>query len=114
VHTATTVVLVEDPQVVTARFQALWTGFNGRLQTGDIPGALAFLAPVLRPRFQTVFQQLGSALPGIAAGFGNLHVTDQSGDLAEAVLVQVEANGPALYFIQFRRDGLGRWLIEEM
>jgi len=30
------------------------------------------------------------------------------------VLVESEATGPALYFIQFQRDSLGRWLIGEM
>ena len=38
-----------------------------------------------------------------------LHAADDA-----AVIVQEESSGPQLYFIQFRRDGLGRWLIEEM
>ena len=41
-------------------------------------------------------------------------MTDQVGDLAEAVVLQSEPAGQQLYFIQFRRDSLGRWLIEEM
>jgi hypothetical protein len=111
---ATTVVLVEDAHTVTTRFQALWASFRARLQAGDVPGALAHLAPALQPRFRTVFEQLGSALPTIATALTDLHVTEQTGDLAEAVIRQAEASGPALYFLQFRRDGLGRWLIEEM
>jgi hypothetical protein len=61
-----------------------------------------------------VFQQLGADLPGIAAGLGNLEVLEQLDDLAEAVIVQQENGVPRLYFIYFRRDSLGRWLIEEM
>jgi hypothetical protein len=113
-YTARTVVLVSDPVTVSARFDALWTGFKARLQAGDTTGALSFLSPILQPRMEVVFQQLGSDLPAIATSLGALQVTDQLGDLAEAVLAQDEATGRKLYFIQFRRDGLGRWLIEEM
>jgi hypothetical protein len=113
-YTTMTVVLANDPRAVTARFRALWGGLKSRLQDGDVSGALAFLAPALRSRLEPVFQQLGSDLPAVVAGLGLLHVTDQAGDLAEAVVTQDESGGPALYFIQFRRDGLGRWLIEEM
>jgi hypothetical protein len=113
-YTTTTVLLVSDPASVTARFDALWAGFKSRLQAGDVPGALSFVAPSLRPRMERVFQDLGVDLPAVASGFGDLHVTDQSGELAEAILLQDEPSGRELYFIQFRRDSLGRWLIEEM
>jgi hypothetical protein len=59
-------------------------------------------------------QYTGSQRMAVASSFGDLHVTDQLGELAEAVLVQDEPSGQQLYFIQFRRDSLGRWLIEEM
>jgi hypothetical protein len=63
---------------------------------------------------QQVFADLGPSLPAVAATLRDINVTGQLGDLAEAVIVQEESSGPQLYFIQFRRDGLGRWLIEEM
>jgi hypothetical protein len=113
-YTASTVVLANDPVTVSARFEALWTGFKARLKAGDTTGALSFLSPILQPRMEVVFQQLGADLPTVVRSFGSLHVTGQLGDLAEAVLVQDEPAGPHLYFIQFRRDSLGRWLIEEM
>jgi hypothetical protein len=113
-YIATTIVHVEDPQVVTTRFQGLWTSLKSRLQAGDLQGALAHLAPSLRSRFETVFQQLGTALPAIATSLGNLEVVEQVGELAETVIVQQEDGVPMLYFIYFRRDSLGRWLIEEM
>jgi len=113
VYTATTVVNIEAPDTVTARFQALWTSFKARLQAGDIPGALAHLTPKLQARFQTVFQ-LGADLPAIGAGLGNLEVLNQVGNLAETVIVQAENGTPSLYFIYFRRTPLGQWLIEEM
>jgi hypothetical protein len=114
VHVATTVVHVEDPEAVTARVQRLWTGFTGRLQAGDVEGALAYLSPAIHERFRRVFEQLGPALPGIAAGFGQLEVLEQVGDIAEAAIVQVENGVEMLYFVYLHRDGLGRWLIEEM
>ena len=113
-YTASTALLASDPAAVSARFDALWNGLRARLQAGDVTGALSFVAPVLRPRMEQVFYDLGSSLPLLAAALGDLNVTDQLGDLAEAVVVQNEASGPQLYFIQFRRDSLGRWLIEEM
>jgi len=112
--TVTTVVNVEDPQTVTTRFQGLWTNLKARLGAGDVPGALAHLAPNLQPRFQTVFQQLRTDLPAVAASLGDLEVLEQVGDLAETAIVQQENGAPFLYFIYFRRDSLGRWLIEEM
>jgi sugar lactone lactonase YvrE len=112
--TVTTVLNVEDPQTVTSRFQGLWTSLKARLGAGDVLGALAHLAPNLQPRFQAVFQQLRTDLPAIAASLGDLEVLEQVGDLAETAIVQQENGAPFLYFIYFRRDGLGRWLIEEM
>jgi hypothetical protein len=114
IHTVTTALLASDPVSVNARFDALWTDFKSRLQAGDVAGALSFLSPVLRPRMERVFHDLGADLPAAAASFGELHVTDQLGNIAEAVLPQDEPSGRQLYFIQFRRDSLGRWLIEEM
>jgi hypothetical protein len=114
IYTATTVVLADDPTAVTNRFQGLWAAFKARLQAGDVAGAMAFLSVTIQPRMQAVFQELGSALPMVADGLGQLDVTDQAGSLAEAVLVQEEPEGASLYFIHFRRDSLGRWLIDEM
>jgi hypothetical protein len=113
-YTATVFLNVEDPQIVTARFQGRWNSFRARLQAGDLAGALAHLTPELRPQFQTIFQQLGTDLPGVVAGLGDLEVLEQAGDLAETVILQHENGVPFLYFIYFRRDSLGRWLIEEM
>ena len=112
--TVTASVNVEDPQTVTTRFQGLWTGLKTRLGAGDLPGALAHLAPNLQPRFQAVLQQLQPDLSAIAAGLGDLEVLEQVGDLAETAIVQQENGVPFLYFIYFHRDSLGRWLIEEM
>jgi hypothetical protein len=113
-YTSTTVLAAGDPATVTARFDALWTGFKSRLQAGDVSGALSFVAPSLRPSMERIFQDLGADLPAIASSIGAVHVTDQVGELAEGILVQNGPSGPRLYFIQFRRDGLGRWLVEEM
>jgi hypothetical protein len=114
VYVATTIVNAESPQTVTARFRALWSSFKDRLQAGDIPGALEFLTPGLQQRMEPAFQQLGSALPGIFAGFGDLHVLSQSVDLAEAVVPEPSGGTNILHLIYFQRDLLGRWLIEEM
>src|SRR5437867_448024 len=104
--------------------RAVWTGGESRKRNsergyrrrGPTNAGVYFAARSALPRGDChgVFRQLGSALPAIAAGFGDLHVTEQAGDLAEAVLVQSEATGPALCFIQFERDTLGRWLIGEV
>jgi hypothetical protein len=113
-YTATVFLNVEDPQIVTARFQSRWNSFKASLQAGDLAGALAHLTPEVQPQFQTVFQQLGTDLPAIVTALGDLQIIEQSGDLAETVIVQHENGVPFLYFIYFRRDSLGRWLIEEM
>ena len=113
-YTTTAALAASDAATVSARFDALWAEFKSRLQAGDAAGALSFIAPTLRPRMERVFQDLGANLPAVASSFGDLHVTDQLGELAEAVVVQDEPSGQQLYFIQFRRDSLGRWLIEEM
>jgi hypothetical protein len=114
VYTATTLVNIEDPAGVTLRFQARWNSLKASLSIGDIAGALAQLSSDLQARFQPLFQQLGPALPQVAAGLGDLRVLGVVDDLAEGVIVKSENGTPYLYFIYFRRDGLGRWLIEEM
>jgi len=112
--TAATVVLVEPPTAVNARFESLWNRFKDRLVAGDIPGALAHLSPAIQSQFSEVFQALGSNLPGIAASLERLVVVERVDDLAEAAVVRQEGATAFLYFIYFRRDRLGRWLIEEM
>jgi hypothetical protein len=114
VYVAGTLVQADDAQAATARFQALWTGFKVSLQAGDQAGALAQLTPALRSRFERVFQQLGAALPGIAAGLSAVELIDQVGDLAEAAILQTEDGVTRLYFVYFRRDNRGQWLIQEM
>jgi sugar lactone lactonase YvrE len=114
VYIARTIVQVDDPSTASARFQSLWSSFTTRMQAGDQPGALAHLTPGLRPQFTALFQLLGPDLFGIAAGFPPIELIDQVGDLAEAALVQIEQGTPILYFIYFRRDNRGRWLIQEM
>jgi hypothetical protein len=68
----------------------------------------------LRPRFQPIFQQLGADLPAVATALGPIELIDSLDDLAEAAIVQLENGSPFLYFIYFRRDNRGRWLIQEM
>lgn len=114
VYIARTIVQVDDPSTATARFKSLWSSFTTRLQAGDHTGALAHLTPGLRPQFTALFQLLAPDLPGIATGFPSIELIDQVGDLAEAALVQIEQGTPILYFIYFRRDNRGRWLIQEM
>jgi sugar lactone lactonase YvrE len=113
-HVARTVVHVESPQSVVARFRGLWADFRARLQTGDHAGALARLTPALQPRLRAVLERLGPDLPGVAAGIADLAVVDQLGDLAETVVAQPEGTVTMLHFVYFRRDSRGQWLIEEM
>ena len=113
-HTARIAILASEPASVSARFDVLWASFKSLLQTGDVSGALAFVAPSLRSAMERVLLGLGTDLPAVAASLGDVRVTDQVGELAEAILVRDDPSGRQLYFIQFRRDGLGRWLIEEM
>jgi sugar lactone lactonase YvrE len=114
VHTASAVVQVDEPLTAAARFQTLWTGFRARLQAADRAGALAYLSPALRGRFEPIFQQLAADLPSIATSLGPVELIDQVENLAEAALVQIEDGAPRLYFVYFRRDHRGQWLIQEM
>ena len=41
-------------------------------------------------------------------------MVEQVDTLAETALVRQEGGTSYLYFVYFRRDSLGRWLIEEM
>jgi sugar lactone lactonase YvrE len=112
--TAQAVVLVDSAATVTARFQGLWADFKSKLITGDTQAALAQLAPTIRSRFADVFQALGPNVTSVAGDLENLAVVEQLDGLAETVVVRQEGGRPTLYFIYFRRDSLGRWLIEEM
>ncbi len=114
IYLARTPVLVDDAAGASARFQALWAGFLARLQAADRTGALAHLTPSLRSRFEPVFQQLGPDLPVIAAGLGGIELIDQVGHLAEAAFLQAADGVTRLYFVYFRRDNRGQWLIQDM
>ena len=114
VYLARTVLQVDDPSSATARFQSLWSSFTARLLAGDQDAALAHLTPGLRPQLAMLFQSLGTDLSTIASGFPSIDLIDQVADVAETALIQVEHDTPYLYFIYFRRDNRGRWLIQEM
>lgn len=114
VYVARTVVQVDDAGTAALRFQTLWADFTARLRAGDRAGALAHLSPRLQARFDTVIQQLGPDLSQIAGSLAAIELIDQVDNLAEAALVQVEDGVARLYFVYFRRDNLGRWLIHEM
>ena len=60
------------------------------------------------------FQPLGADLPAVAAALPAIELIEQLDSLAETALVQVEDGAPRMYFVYFRRDNLGRWLIDEM
>jgi hypothetical protein len=113
-YTATTLVNVEDPAAVTARFRAQWANFKARLAARDLPGALAHLTPTAQERFGPIFQTLSPNLPTIAAGLGDVDVTGVTSTLAEVALVQQRDGVPRLFFIYFRRNAVGQWFIEEM
>ena len=106
--------LADDASGASARFQALWAGFTARLRASDRPGALAHLTPGLRSRLEPVFQQLGLDLPVIAVGLGGIELIDQVGHLAEAAFLQAADGVTRLYFVYFRRDNRGQWLIQDM
>ena len=113
-YLARTAILAEDAAGASSRFQALWAGFTARLQASDRAGALAHLTPALRSRFEPVLQQLGADLPAIAASLGGIELIDQVGHLAEAAIVQAGDGVTRLYFVYFRRDNRGQWLIQDM
>ena len=114
VYVARTIIQVDDPAAATAMFKSLWSSFTTRLQAGDQVGALDHLTPGLRPQFAALLQVLGPDLVGVVASLPSIDLIDQVGDLAEAILIQVEDGSPLLYFVYFRRDNRGRWLIQEM
>src|SRR5262249_51743247 len=107
-------VLVQSPSVATTWFQTLWNSFKARLVGGDVTGALTYLSPAIQPDFEELFRSLGSDLPAIASSLESLSVVEQLDDLAEAAVVRQEDDTPFVYFVYFRRDNLGSWLIEEM
>lgn len=110
----TTLVHVKSPAAFEAQFAGVWSGFKDRLAAGDIPGALEYLSPAIRPQFEDILQTLRPSLGAIAEGLEDIVPLDQADDLAEAAVLREEDGRSALYFIYFRRDGLGRWVIEEM
>jgi sugar lactone lactonase YvrE len=112
--TATAVVLVESPAAITTRLQALWNDFTARLAANDVRGAMARVSPTLQPQLTRVFQALGTSLPAVASTLEPLVVVERVDDLAEAAIRRDERGTPFLYFIYFRRNSLGQWLIEEM
>jgi sugar lactone lactonase YvrE len=114
VYTAVTIVQADEAQAAAARFAALWSAFRARLQAVDRAGALAHLSPTLRARFEPILQQLEPDLATVAASLGSIELIDQVDNLAEAAIVQTEDGSPRLYFVYFRRDTRGQWLIQEM
>jgi hypothetical protein len=114
VYVARTLVQVEEAQAAATRFQHIWSDFKERLLGGDSAGALDYLTPGLQPRFEPIFRQLGPDLPVVAAALGDLQLIETVGHLAEAAIVRLEDGAPFLYFVYFRRDHRGRWLIQEM
>jgi hypothetical protein len=110
----TTVLEVEAGAAVVARLRTVWDSFKARLAAGDVVGALAYLSPGIQPKFEQIFLSLGANLPSAAGVLGTPLILEQIDDLAEAAVVRQEGGVARLYFIYFRRNALGQWLIEEM
>jgi hypothetical protein len=113
----TAIVNVLDISSTDATLKQIWNGMKSKLSAQDVEGAVSYISNnETRAKYRELFQQLLPYLPTIAANMRDISLDYVGPDVAEYRIKRSEnVNGQMMditYFIYFRRDENGAWLLD--
>jgi hypothetical protein len=113
----TAIVNVLDISSTDATLKQIWNGMKSKLSAQDVEGAVSYICNnETRAKYRELFQQLLPYLPTIAANMRDISLDYVGPDVAEYRIKRSEnVNGQMMditYFIYFRRDENGAWLLD--
>ncbi|HEX7114102.1 MAG TPA: PKD domain-containing protein [Steroidobacter sp.] len=96
------------------QIQRTWQGMASALAAGDRAAALTYFTPTAAERYAPTFEQLGEALPAIAAGFSQIVPIRFDGPTAEYSIVRSIDGIDEAFLICFLRGQDGLWRISSL
>ena len=108
--TETVPVLVFSQAEVVALLQAKWQGLKDALRSGDIEGALKFIAEESRDRYRGIFNTVSSKLPQVDSILTDIQLGSIRQNEAEFAILRTSADGvERSFYILFVLDNDGIW-----
>ena len=101
------VIDVFDEPAMDALFTQMWDGMNSALVAGDVNGALGYVLPGSREKYQPVFQTLLPSFPAIIASYSPFRRTWMSSGLSEYSIIRQNGGKNMLFLIYFILDDQG-------
>jgi hypothetical protein len=114
VHEAHHAVLVENAFAMDALFQAIWTGMNTALVSGDTSTAATFLTRRARDYYGPAWNVMLPHMFSIIESYSPLRGFTVGPDVAEYWLTRTIQGESRLFFVYFVRDVDGVWRLEAM
>jgi hypothetical protein len=96
------------------QIQRTWQGMAGALAAGDRAAALTYFTPAAAQRYALTLEQLGEALPAIAAGLSQIVPVRIDGPVAEYSIVRSIDGIDEAFLIYFLRGHDGIWRISSL
>lgn len=114
IFSTTRAIVVLMPEFLEGRLRAVYSNMLARLRAGNIPGAMTAFTGSAYAKYETIFTQLGEALPGLIDQVGEIEETTFGVDLAEFSIVRNTSDGPQRFMVYLIRAEDGIWRIDGM
>jgi hypothetical protein len=108
-YTARTVVNVWDAAALDTLLRSKWNAMRDAASVGDLQEALLSFLPQVRDRYQSLFLQIGAALPQALASIEQVHLLAVTDYEVEAEGIRTENGVAYSYPISYQRDAQGFW-----
>jgi hypothetical protein len=113
-HTKLVTFVLLDPGAVDGNIQALWSGMNTALVSGDKAAALAFLSDQARDQYGPVFDALLPHMPEIVASYSPLKRSSISASYTEYGVNRVIDGTKRVFLVGFVVNEFGQWQLDSM
>ena len=117
VHEDTVSIMVLSREALDGLLRAKWSGMKEQLQSGAVEQALGFFLGSSRDRYRRIFNDLGDAVLGIAAGMQDIEMINCRNHAAEYRINREHwVNGHPVtitYSIRSEVDENGFWKIDQ-
>lgn len=98
---------------IDALLRAKWSALTSYLADKNIPSALTLMHPLVRDRYQTIFNLLKDTMPTLIAAHEGLVLVSMEADSSYYDLNVFEDGVRSAYRIVFEKDENGIWLVSD-